>query len=114
MAHKRESTRNTNDVATVSSGISLNSTTSTTVAVANFDRTYFTINIDGSSSTCLFVKLQAASVDNDKKGIVLVRDLDEDGSYFRLFWEMPPDNIYTGEICAIATSGTPVVYVTEY
>jgi len=51
------------------------------------------------------LKLQAASVDNNAKGIFIGRDS---------YWEMPADNIYTGEISAIAVSGTPSVNVTSY
>ena len=30
------------------------------------------------------------------------------------YWEMPADNIYKGEISAIAVTGTPVVDIVEY
>lgn len=94
---------------------SLNATTATKIADANPDRIFFNVNINGSAGdVSIFIKLQAASVDNDKCGIWIGRLLDEDGSYFNVEWEMPPDNIYTGEISAIMSSGTHTVHVTEY
>ena len=109
MTRRTERTRNTNDEATINDGVGLNATTSTTILAANADRVAVTIN-NNSSTKELWIKLQAASVDNDKKGIFLhPRVLGEPTS-----WTMPADNIYTGEISAIADSGTPNVYVTEY
>jgi len=94
---------NTTDVATLSSAIALNSTTSVKVADALPDRINFTIS--NPENKDVWLKFQAASVDNDKKGIFVPKNA---------FYEMPTDNIYTGEISAIAVSGTPSVYVTEY
>lgn len=100
--------RNTNDTATLSSAITLNATTSVLVAAANTSRTF--IRIDGNSSNQgIWIKLQAASVDNDKKGIFI-----QANTIGISFWEMPSDNIYTGEICAVADANGPEVYVTEY
>lgn len=100
--------RNANDVASISSGTTLNSTTSVVIAVANPDRIAFHVNNNFSDKAC-WVKLQTAATDNDKKGIFLNEK--EKGS---TEWDMPADNIYTGEISAIADSGNPVVYITEY
>ena len=102
------SNRNTNDTATIISGVTLNATTSTVIAVANPDRMYFYVDNNFSDKAC-FIKLQAASIDNDKKGIFLNEKEKGDTR-----WEMSPDNIYTGEISAIADSGSPTVFVTEY
>lgn len=107
-------TRNTNDTASHSQ-VALNSSTATKIADANPDRIFFHVSINGNTSNeSIFIKLQAASVDNEKCGIWIGRYLDEDGSYFKEFWEMPPDNIYTGEISAIMNSGTHTVHITEY
>lgn len=97
--------RNTNtaDVAALSAAIALDSSTSVKVADANSTRINFSISNDATAN--VWLKFQAASVDNDKKGIFLPC-----GG----FYEMPTDNIYTGEISAIADSGTPAVNVTEY
>ncbi len=99
---------NTDDEATVSSGITLNSTTSTVISVADPNRLFFFVD-NNFSDKASWIKLQAASVDNDKKGIFLNEK--EKG---KTSWAMPPDNIYTGEISAIADSGNPIIYVTEY
>ena len=101
-------TQNTNDEANIPSSITLNATTSTKIADANTRRIFFHVN-NNTASDAIWIKLQAASVDNDKKGIYLQKKDLPDGR-----WQMPPDNIYTGEISAIADSGTPDVFVTEY
>ncbi len=100
--------RNTNDAATVAMPITVNATTSTTIAVANDERIYVEIN-NNSATKEIWIKLQAASVDNDKKGIFLNKKGSPPAS-----WEMPTDNIYSGEISAMADSGTSTVYITEY
>ncbi len=106
MVARIESTRNTNEAATVSTGIALNATTSTVIAAANPNRIFFSAN-NNDSVQAAWLKLQAASADDDKKGIFLPKK----GG---LPWDMPTDNIYTGEISAVADAGTPVVYFTEY
>jgi hypothetical protein len=95
---------NKNDTATMSDAIVINKTTSTTLSVANADRTY--LLICNTSSKKVWVKLQAASVDNDKKGIFLKKET---------FWEMVTDNVYTGEVSAIGDNDDNLdIYVTEY
>jgi len=106
--------RNTTDTAT-SSPVALNSSTAVKLADANPNRIFFNVTINGGSSDeRIFIKLQAASIDNVKTGIWIGRSLDEDGSYFKVDWEMSPDNIYTGEISAIMDSGSHTVHFTEY
>lgn len=99
---------NRNDTAVLSDPIELNAVTSAKIADAKPvgsvpARTVFMVS--NPSNENIWIKLQAAAVDNDKKGIYIPR-----GGY----WEMTPDNIYTGEISAIAESETPNIYVTEY
>ena len=94
---------NTNDAATLSPAIGLNITTSTKIADANSDRIF--LSVSNPSNQGVFVKLQAASVDDLTKGIyVAARDV----------WHMPTDNIYTGEVSAKSSVDEPDVYVTEY
>ena len=115
MVMRRERTQNTNDVATLSSAIALNAATSTLIAAANPDRIFFSINMDCDLTTrCVFIKLQAASVDNDVKGILLQRDFSGNDAAYRAYWEMPSDTVYTGEISAITASATTDIFVTEY
>lgn len=105
---KIEKTRNTNDTAVIGDAIALNINTSVKIADANPDRIFFYASNDGATEA-VWIKLQATGVDNDMKGIYL----NKKGTSPNV-WEMPPDNIYTGEICAIADANTPDVYVTEY
>lgn len=100
--------RNTNDGAAVSEPISVGSVASTVLAGANPERMYFHAGVIGQIAP-VFIKLQEAGTDNDKKGIFLGGINRSESS-----WEMPPDNIYTGEISAIADSGDVDVCVTEY
>ncbi|MEE8289577.1 MAG: hypothetical protein V3R25_09210 [Nitrosomonadaceae bacterium] len=100
--------KSTSDEADVGTGVTLNSTTSVVIAAANADRTFF--HVDGNfSEKASWIKLQAASIDDDKKGIWL-NEKEKGGTS----WTMPVDNIYTGEISGIADSGSPILYVTEY
>lgn len=106
--------RNVNDTATTAE-YSLNSTTAIKIADANPSRTFFHVNINGGTSNeSIWIRLKAASEDNIKCGIWIGRFIDEDGSFAKVCWEMPPDNIYTGEISAIMESGTHSVHVVEY
>lgn len=95
--------RSTNPTATIPAAISLNASTSTVIAVANTKRIFFAVSNDSNQK--IWLKLQAAGIDNLKKGIPLGK-----GGH----WEMPIQNIYTGEISAIADVGIPNVSVTEY
>ena len=96
--------KNVNDTAIMSDAISLNNSTSVKLADINEDRMFITIH-NKHNTARVWLKLQAASIDDDKKGIIISPD---DG------WTMPVDNIYIGEISAIAASDSPDVYVTEY
>ena len=104
MTNKLGRNINTNDAAVLSS-IALNDTTSTKIADAKISPPRLVFTVTNNSVKDIWLKLQAAATDNDKKGIFMPK-----GSY----WEMPTDNIYSGEISAIADSGTPTVHVTEY
>jgi len=93
---------NVNDTASQTS-VALNSTTATTVAAANASRMVF--QFYNVSNKDVWLKLQAASVDNLKIGIFVLRGTR---------WAMPVDNMYTGEISAIADNATSTGYITEY
>ncbi len=89
--------------ATLSSGITI-LTTSVIAKVANTDRRYLAISVTVND---VFIKLQAASVDDDTKGETVPAGET---------WRMPTDAIYTGEVSAIKDGAgqDPVIYVTEY
>jgi len=102
MAARIGRNKNTNNEADVDSAVALNATTSTAVLSSNSERIYIAIAVTGGDA---WVKLQPAAMDNDKKGIPIC-----DGQTY----ELPTDNMYTGEISAIAVSGTPNAYPTEF
>lgn len=103
--------RNISSVATLSDAIVLNNTTSTKIADANPNRMFFHVSIDGiTGNNAIWIKLQAPGIDAHKKGIWIGKQ----AIIFKLDWEMPSDNVYIGEISAIADSGSPEVFVTEY
>ncbi len=108
MTYKIEGHINTNDAAILSDAIAMNATTSVKIADVNANRMFFRVCNEGATEA-IWVKLQAASVDNAKKGIVLAKK-----ALAPNHWEMPANNIYTGEISAIADANTPNIYVTEY
>jgi len=94
---------NTSDTAKLSAAVALNASTSTKIADAYATRIFFAIT--NNSNKDIFLKLQVATLDNVSNGIVVYR---------KSYWEMPVDNIYTGEVSAISDTGTPDVFVTEY
>lgn len=94
---------NFSDTAVLSDPIQLNASTSTMIADSNMGRIFF--RIDNSSNNAIWIKLQAASVDDIKKGIFI-------GA--RSWWQMPVDNMYSGEISAIADLNNPQIHTTEY
>jgi len=97
--------RNTNvtDTATLPAAITLNATTSVLIASANPDRIAFIFSNPANQD--VWLKFQPTTTDDDKKGIIIMKGT---------VWDMSPDNIYTGEICAIAASDGPAVTYTEY
>lgn len=108
MSERINRVANINDTATITT-IVLNSTTSTKIADANTRRMFFHVNNGVEPDKACWIKLHAAIVDNTKHGIVVHEGAKGVGG-----WEMPPDNIYTGEISAIAEAEPCTVYVTEY
>lgn len=86
-------TGNLNDTATNPADVSV-AVTSTKLLDLNLDRLYCAIS--NVSNKTVRLKFQAADVDDLIEGIAL-----EPGDR----WEMPLDNIYTGEISAILDGG---------
>jgi len=93
---------NRNDTATITAGIVMNNSTSVTIQSATSDRMGLTIFNEGAGS--VWIKFQAATVDNDKKGILIRRNS---------IYEMPTDNMYTGEVSGIADAANGTVFPTE-
>lgn len=103
-----------NHTANISSGVACNGSTSTMIMASNSSRNFFFVS-NNTNSEDVWIKLQPASVDNDKKGIFLSASANAgDTGTGANHWQMPTSAVYTGEICAISASGAPSVYCTEY
>jgi len=79
----------------------LNDSTSTKILDACDGRLRYTVSL---ATGTVYLKEQATATDNDKKGIVLVGPT---------VFKIDHENVHGGELCAIADSGTPTVFVTE-
>ena len=95
-------TQNTNDIANISI-VSLNTATSTKILDANSRRIVVIISNAGDAD--VWIKLQPAATDNDKKGIFIAA-----GGCRQL----PLDNPYTGEISGIADDINGDINITAY
>ena len=100
--------RNTNDTADVLDAKNIGATY-IKIADANEDRTFFHVHNGVEPNKACWVRLSAAGAPTTKKGILLHETGKGKGH-----WEMPSDNIYTGEISARSDSSTCDIYVTEY
>ena len=106
MVLKKRRVSNTNTDSNINT-ISVNNATSVKIADACPSETNCRIffSVTNNSDADIWIKLQAASVGDDKKGIML---------YPCCYWEMPPDEKYIGEISAIADDINGEIVVTEY
>ena len=99
---------NTNVSCTCGS-ITTGSAASITLLGSNNSRIFVNLSVNNDiipeNVTKVWIKLQAASIDNLKKGILLMPG----GT-----WEMPTDNRYTGEISAISDDRDILIYTSEY
>ena len=103
MSLRRGKNVNTNDTAVMSSAISLNNSTDTKILDANI--AFIELIISNNSNRRVWVKPQVQGTDTDKKGILIAPN-----SSHRL----NTDNVYTGEWCAIAETGSADVYITYW
>ena len=92
---------NTSDTATVSDAITVTSTTSVKISDAEEHRVGIGIYVKDAP---VWIKMQPASTDNDKKGFYLPAGQ---------MLEMNCLSMYTGEISAIAEGADAEIYVTE-
>ena len=95
--------QNMSDLGGTPVTVALNSSTTVKILDANPDRVGY--ELTNNSSHDVWIKRQAASVDNIVTGNAYV--------FKRSFYESPTDYIYTGEVSAIAVSGSPSVTVSE-
>lgn len=97
--------RNQNIIDNVNmpAAVSLNSSTATKILDANPARCLY--RITNNSALDIWIKEQAASVDNLKQGFIV---------FAGTTYESPPDTMYQGEISAIAVAGSPSITPMEY
>lgn len=109
MTRKIGRTRSFNDTATIGSSIVATSGAEVTLATSNPNRLFFGVSVDNDiypeQFQKVWIKLQSSGTDTINKGIML-----SPGGY----WEMPVDNIYTGEISAMSQKKDINLYTNEY
>ena len=104
-------TENSNDAANVAT-YTINSTTATTIFVANPDLIFQSFCLDPDvTDVDIFLRPYPAAQDNIKHGDVLTRDTFGNSSLFRPYMAMPVDCLYKGEWSAISLSGTSDLHV---
>lgn len=89
--------------ATLIAGVELDNHTTTKIIDSNPSRRGLVVS--NSSNHGFFIKFQAATVDDDLKGIFIPP---------RSNYELTSKFIYTGEISAIAEENSPIAYVQEW
>jgi hypothetical protein len=101
----KERTTNTNTEATVTAGVTLITNLATVLSVSNTLRIYFSVT---TTDEPVWIRFIPAATDNAvRKGIFLPTNAT---------YEMPSDNIYTGEISVINVKNgkNPITYATEF
>jgi hypothetical protein len=105
---------NRHDEAFVSTHL-LDSVTPVVIGNINEKRIYFSVCLAaGITDENVAIRLYPAGTDSIAQGEILTRRNSSNDANFRPSWAMSTDNIYTGEISAITSSGTATVHVTEY
>ena len=104
MAAKIETNINTNPTATMPAGIAVGSVTSTALLTTTARTIRVAMSNNGNQD--VHIKFQAASVDDDKKSIILHKGSSAD--------VMLAPNVYVGEISAIAVNGSTTLFVMSY
>lgn len=105
---------NTNDEV-ITTQFTINDSNAVVIAPANETRIFFEVwLVPGSSNIIGFIRLFPAGTNDDKKGVVLIRNTMGNINQFTPSWRMAEDNIYTGEISAISESGDIDIIVIEY
>jgi len=104
---------NTNDEV-VTTTVTINSVTATTLAADNPNRLWIRISLDsGTTDIEAFIREYPATDDNIKHGEILVRSTSGNNSLFKPLYETDPDNVYTGEISALAVLGSFDLHIME-
>ncbi len=95
--------------------VEINSVTATTIAIANNERISFctclapdTVDVD------VVIRYYPSAQDNSFVGDTLTRHTAGNANLFRPVHCMDKDNMYYGEISAMALNGTHDLFITEY
>jgi len=95
---------NTNDEASMPAGIPINSSTATALITTTKDTIRVSMTNDGNQD--VFLKFQSASIDNNKRSIILHKGTSAD--------VMLAPNIFIGEISGIARAGNSTILIMSY
>jgi len=113
MTARKDGNVNTNDTPTTTT-VLINSVTATTLLAANPKRLWIRVSMDsGITNEQAFVREYPAATDNTKHGELLIRDISSNHSLFKPCYFSMPDNIFTGELSAIAITGSFNLHITE-
>lgn len=107
--------RNINTTDTVATtSVTINSVTATTLLAANPNRLWAKVSLAaGTLDQQAYIRDYAAATDNIKKGEVIARVTSGNNNLFKPLYQTDTDNVYTGEISAIALAGTFTVHIME-
>lgn len=94
---------NVNDEAFMSLGIAVGVTS---VPIATTHKETLRLTVTNAGNKDVFIKLQAASVDDDLKGFLLYKGTAAD--------IILAPNVYVGEVSAIALLGTTTIFTVNY
>ena len=98
----------------VTTTVEINSVTATTILPANSKRIYAIVSLDsGVTDIEAFVREFAAAVNDIKVGEILSRRTMGALSIYKPIYRTMVDNPYTGEISAIAVSGSFNLHIIE-
>ena len=98
----------------VTTTVEVNSVTATTLAAANPNRLWLRISLDsGLANTEAFIREYPAADDDIKHGELLIREIASNHSLFNPIYKTDPDNVYTGEVSAIAFIGSFDLHIME-
>jgi hypothetical protein len=107
------STINTVDSVTTTT-VNIDSVTATTILAENPNRLYARVSLDYAvADTEAFIREYAAATDNNKAGILLTRVTTGNNNLLRSEYTTIPGNVYTGEISAIAETGSFDLHIIE-
>lgn len=98
----------------VTTTVTINSVTATTLVADNPDRLWLRISLDsGLADVEAFIREYPAADDNIEHGELLIRNTFATNSLYNPLYKTDPDNVYTGEVSAISVLGSFNLHVME-